>query len=341
MDSPLGDLGVVLPVVAAPMAGGPSTAELVIAAARVGGLGFLAAGYKTTDQLGTEIAQVRSTGVPFGVNVFVPNPLPVDADEFRRYARAIQPEADEYGLTLDGSHPKEDDDHWDAKIELLLADPVPVVSFTFGVPHPSVVERLRRAGTIVVQTVTSASEAGQAAGVGVDVLAVQCSAAGGHSGTFTPRVTPPPVGLVDLLRAVRATTTLPLLAAGGLSTAHDVAGALEAGAVAVAVGTALLRTHEAGTSEAHLAALGDPSRGDTVVTHAFTGRPARAVPNRFTRTYSAAAPFGYPAIHHLTSPLRRAAAASGHSEQVNLWAGTGYRHASVEAAGDVLVRLAG
>jgi nitronate monooxygenase len=341
MKSPLEDLGVVLPVIAAPMAGGPSTPGLVTAAARVGGLGFLAAGYKTTDQLGIEIAQVRSAGGPFGVNVFAPNPLPVDRNEFRRYARTIQPEADQYGLTLDGVDPREDDDQWDDKIELLVADPVPVVSFTFNVPHPSVVQRLRRAGTLIVQTVTSAVEARQAEDVGTDVLAVQCSAAGGHSGTFTPRVTPPPVDLVDLLQEVRATTGLPLLATGGLSTSGDVSGALRAGAVAVAVGTALLRTHEAGTSEAHKAALVDPWRGDTIVTHAFTGRPARALPNRFIHAYSDVAPFGYPAIHHLTSPLRRVATAAGHYEQVNLWAGTGYRRTCVGAAGDVLVRLAG
>jgi nitronate monooxygenase len=61
------------PIVVAPMAGGPSTADLVIAAARAGALGFLAAGYKTPGAMAGEIAAVRAaTSQPFGVNVFVP-----------------------------------------------------------------------------------------------------------------------------------------------------------------------------------------------------------------------------------------------------------------------------
>jgi len=91
MSSPLSPLGVELPVLAAPMAGGPSTPALVAAAARAGGLGFLAAGYKTVDQLAGQIAEVRAQAVPFGVNLFVPNPVPVDRAAFARYAAALQP----------------------------------------------------------------------------------------------------------------------------------------------------------------------------------------------------------------------------------------------------------
>jgi nitronate monooxygenase len=69
MDSPLSSL-VDQPVLAAPMAGGDSTPALVTAAARAGGLGFLAAGYKTPDQLSAQIADVRGQTGPFGVNLW-------------------------------------------------------------------------------------------------------------------------------------------------------------------------------------------------------------------------------------------------------------------------------
>jgi len=60
-------------VVVAPMAGGPTTTDLVIAAAGAGALGFLAAGYKTPAAMTAEIRAVRAaTAEPFGVNVFVP-----------------------------------------------------------------------------------------------------------------------------------------------------------------------------------------------------------------------------------------------------------------------------
>ncbi|MFF3916484.1 NAD(P)H-dependent flavin oxidoreductase [Streptomyces sp. NPDC001852] len=339
MASPLTDLGVEVPVLAAPMAGGPTTPELVITAAGAGSLGFLAGGYKTAEALGEQIARVRAAGVDFGVNVFAPRPVPVDPGAFRAFARTIAPEARAYGLDTAETRIVEDDDHWTDKIDLLLSSPVPVVSFTFGIPEPAVVAAFRAAGTLVIQTVTSPEEARTAAEAGVDVLAVQASTAGGHSGTWTPQRTPPDVRLPDLLKAVRREVSVPLVAAGGIATPDTVAEALAAGAVAVMVGTVLLRADEAGTSAPYRAALADPAHRQTVVTRAFTGRPARALRNAFTDRYSGLAPDGYPALHHLTSPMRRAAAAANDPERINLWAGTGYRHATAEPAARILHRL--
>lgn len=340
MTSPLSALGVTVPVLAAPMAGGPSTPELVIAAAGAGSLGFLAGGYQTADALAEQIASVRAAGVSFGVNLFAPNPVPVDPDAFHRYADAINSEARLHGVDLLDAPIVEDDDRWEEKIELLLADPVPIVGFTFGIPSRSVVSDLRARGSLVVQTVTAADEARQAVDAGADVLAVQASAAGGHSGTLTPARIPEEIPLTELLARVRAAVGLPLLAAGGLATPEAVAEVMRTGAASVLVGTALLRTDEAGTSVPYRAALAEPERGRTLVTRAFTGRPARALRNEFTDRYSTRAPAGYPALHHLTSPMRKAAAAASDPERINLWAGTGYRHAAAEPAAATLARLA-
>jgi nitronate monooxygenase len=138
---------------------------------------------------------------------------------------------------------------------------------------------------------------------------------------------------------VRDAVPLPLIAAGGIASASDVAAAVRAGADAVAVGTLLLRCDEAGTSSTHRAALSGTR--PTVLTHAFTGRPARALRNEFIDRYGTLAPYGYPAVHHLTAPIRRAAAAAGDPERVHLWAGTGYPHATEEPAATILGRLAG
>ncbi|MER6979148.1 nitronate monooxygenase, partial [Streptomyces carpinensis] len=272
MASPLTDLGVEAPVLAAPMAGSPTTPELVAAAAGAGSLGFLAGGYRTAETLGEQIARVRSAGVGFGVNLFAPNPVPVDPGAFRAYAGVIAPAARAYGLDTTETRIVEDDDHWAEKIDLLLSSPVPVVSFTFGLPERALVAAFRAAGTLVVQTVTSPVEARAAEDAGVDVLAVQASAAGGHSATWTPQHTPPAMPLTDLLGAVRKEVSVPLVAAGGIATADTVTEALAAGATAVMVGTVLLRADEAGTSAPYRAALADPARRRTVVTRAFTGR---------------------------------------------------------------------
>ena len=336
----LTDLGVRLPVLAAPMAGGASTTQLVSAAADVGSLGFLAGGYKTPQEVADEIAAMRSLGRPFGVNLFAPNPVPISVDAFRQYAWLIQSEADPYGISLPGSEPIEDDDRWTEKIDLLLAQPVPVVSFTFGFPDRDVIRRLQAAGSVVVLTVTSADEARLASELMPDALAVQGSAAGGHSGTLTPDRAPAPISTADLVGRVRAAVPLPIIAAGGLSTAADVTAVLSAGAQAAMVGTALLRTGESGASATYKDALGARSDVETVVTRAFTGRPARALRNQFTERYSAKAPLGYPALHHLTSPLRRAAVAYDNPELLHLWAGAGHRHARVAPVAEVLTELA-
>jgi NAD(P)H-dependent flavin oxidoreductase YrpB (nitropropane dioxygenase family) len=335
----LSDLGVDIPVLAAPMAGGGSTSALVTAAARAGGLGFLAAGYKTPEMLAEQIHAVRGQSVPFGVNVFAPNPVPVTEDDFRRYAARLRSEADRYGLSLADSTPVEDDDHWTAKIDLLLSTPVPWVSFTFGIPDPSVIASLRRSGTTVMQSVTSVDEARQAEEAGVDALIVQASAAGGHSATLRPERPLAALSLTELMAGVRRATSLPLIAAGGIATPHDVEAALRAGAEATMIGTLLLRTEESGASVPHKQALADPAFDATVLTRAFTGRPARALRNSFVDRHEGEAPAGYPAVHHLTAPLRKAATAAGDQGLIHLWAGTGYRQAAEEPTAQTLRRL--
>lgn len=324
------------------MAGGPGSPALAVAAGRAGSLGFVAGGYKSPQELAEQIAATAAAGVPFGVNVFAPNAVPVDAVAYRRYAEFMAVEADRYGIAIDvNAPPIEDDDGWRDKLDVLRAYAVPVVSFTFGVPSRDDLALLRKTGALLLQTVTNADEARAAADAGVDALVVQAAAAGAHYGTFTPARPIPGPPLTEVVAEIRHAVDRPVIAAGGLATPEAVTAAIQAGAEAVAVGTVLLRSNEAGTSATHRAALADPNRTATVLTHAFTGRPARGLRNEFIDRYAGLAPFGYPALHHLTSPLRKAAAAAGDPERVHLWAGTGFRYATEEPAADILHRLAG
>jgi nitronate monooxygenase len=248
--SPLAGLGVTTPVLAAPMAGGPTTAALVAAAAQAGGMGFLAGGYRTAEQLHEQIAEVRASTFVFGVNLFAPNPLAIDPAEYRRYADTLRPLAQRYGVELP-SDPVEDDDHWHPKLEVLRRNPVPVVSFTFGIPPRQVIDSLRAQGTIVVQTVTNTTEARAATDAGADMLAVQGCAAGGHSATLTPNRFPEPVPTAVLVAMIQDATRLPVIAAGGLATPAQVAAVVHSGVHAVMVGTVLLRTSESGATPVH------------------------------------------------------------------------------------------
>src|SRR2546430_715408 len=156
-----------LPIVGAPMAGGPTTSELAASVSTAGGLGFLAAGYKTTDAVEHELARTRElTGAPFGVNLFFP---------FR-------------------------DDAQDEAIERYV-DPLP---------------------------------------------------------------------LLVLVKLVAPMTNRPLTAAGGIATAEAIRAVRVAGARLAQIGSALMLTPEAGTSDPHRAAL--RQAGPTRLTRAFSGK---------------------------------------------------------------------
>lgn len=326
-----------LPIVAAPMGGGPSTPALAAAVSAAGGLGFLAAGYRAADDVREEIAALRSrTDRPFGVNVFVPPGAAAEPSAVGRYAAALGAEAERYGTAL--GEPRHDDDAWDAKLALVADERVPVVSFTFGCPPPAVVVRLHGAGAAVWVAVTTAAEARVAAHAGADALVVQGVEAGGHRASFDDTA-PGEIGLLALLALVGATVEVPLVAAGGLATGPAIAAVLVAGASAAQLGTALMRTPEAATAPIHRTALAT-GEAPTALTRAFSGRLARGVVNRFMREHDEQAPSAYPEVHHLTSPLRRAARERGDADGLHLWAGQAYPLAQERPAGELVRELA-
>ena len=147
-------------------------------------------------------------------------------------------------------------------------------------------------------------------------------------------------GLLSLIGEVAAVTGLPQIAAGGIMGPRQVQAVLAAGAAAAQCGTAFLRTPESGAHPLHKAALADPRYTATVVTRAFSGRPARGLVNRFIVEH-ADAPHAYPEINNATRPLRAAAAARGDTEGMSLWAGQGYRLAAERPAAEIIERLRG
>jgi nitronate monooxygenase len=325
-------------VIVAPMAGGPSTPELAAAGTNAGGLGFVPAGYLTSDTFAERLGAARRlTAGPVGANLFVPQPSAGTAAAIEGYAAALSAEAEHYGVQL--GDPRFDDDAWPAKLDVLLDLRPEVVSFTFGLPSPDEFQRLRKAGITTMGTITTLAEARLAAARGVDALATQGPSAGGHRGTFDPAAQPAAEPLDQLLAAVTAAVDIPVIAAGGLATADDVQRVLRAGAVAAQLGTAFLLADEAGSSPVHRAALRDPQFTETVVTRAFSGRYARGLRNRFIDEHEAEAPFGYPEIHYLTSPLRAASVRAGDPHAVNVWAGTGFRKAKAAPVAEIMRTL--
>ncbi len=337
------------------MAGGPGTPALAAAVSAAGGLGFVAAGYLSAQRLAEDIAAARALGSgPLGVNLFVPQPSLADPQRIEAYRERLRPVAARWGAEVGA--PRFDDDAWAEKLQVVADMRPEVVSFTFGCAEPATVASLRGLGVATVATVTSVEEAQTALAAGVDALIVQGPGAGGHRGTFDPGRRPPTGSLESLLGEVLKALEVcpvPVIAAGGVAGGADVARLLSLGAVAVQVGTALLLAEEAGTNPVHRRALqsgvfagsgaeaGPGTRPETVVTRAFSGRYARGLRNEFTDAFDALAPPGYPEVHYVTSPIRKAAVAAGDPHGTNLWAGTGFRRTRASSAAAIVADLAG
>jgi nitronate monooxygenase len=330
--------GLDAPVVQAPMAGGVSTPALAAAVSEAGGLGFLAAGYLSADAVREQIVSTRVlTDAPFGVNVFVPGPPTADHELVEAYAHSLEAEAARLGVDVGTPHPDHDD--WHAKIALLAETSPAVATFTFGAPSQAVVARLQEADVAVGITVTSLAELVVAKASKPDFVVAQGPLAGGHRGTFDAVALPSEQPLYALLAELSSNTRLPIVVAGGLASSEDVEGVLAAGAAAAAAGTAFLRADEAGTASAHRQALVSGEFAHTALTKAFSGRWARGLVNDFMREHEADAPFGYPDVHQVTSPIRRAAAAADDPQRMALWAGVHHARALAAPAATILSTL--
>ena len=315
------------------MAGGASTPALAAAVREAGGLGYVAAGYKTAAAVADDLAAVRAaTSGPLALNVFIVERHEPIKEELDAYRAALVPEAKRLGATL--GEPTWDDDGRRAKLELVLDERPDLVSFTFGCPEAEVLSRLADAGVYTAVTVTTADEAREAVVRGAQSLVVQGPDAGAHRGTWDLLAEPSTQPLPELIRDVRAAVDVPLVAGGAVMDAADVEAVLGAGAVAALCGTAYLLADEAGTNPLHRKALTDPAFEVTELTRAYTGRWARGLANRFIAEHRDA-PAAYPQLHHLTAPLRKAAVAAGDAQVAHLWAGTGHALARPGPAAEI------
>jgi nitronate monooxygenase len=335
-------LGLTLPVVQAPMAGGWTTPELVAAVSNAGGLGMLAGARVTAEQLRELIrATRRLTPRPFGVNLQVPIITPEEA------ARTANPEPlrrlrVERGLPAEpGPAPA-----WVAQDEaagIALGEGVRILSVVMG-PPGAWLSHARTAGAVVMATVTTVAEALEVERDGVDIVIAQGSEAGGHRSTFRPGSsdTWPLVGTMALVPQVVDAVKLPVIAAGGIMDGRGVIAALALGAEAAQLGTRFLLARESGATPAYRRHLLESDETATVVTDAYTGRPARGIRNRFLERVAGqgGTPLPWPRQGALGAELYRASFAED-GEWAPLLAGQGLRLAKAEqAAADIMRELA-
>ncbi|MFF5210769.1 NAD(P)H-dependent flavin oxidoreductase [Streptosporangium sp. NPDC000396] len=313
-------LGIEHPIVQGPFGGGLSSVALAAAVAEAGGFGSYGAHIMDPERIAELVADLKAATVrPFAVNLWIPQPGERDVPgDLARHVARLQPYYDEFGVSAPGADEILGQD-FGVQAEALLAAEPPAMSFVMGVPPEWVVAEARRRGIVTIGTATTVEEAVAIEAAGLDAVVASGSDAGGHRGAFLRPVTESLVGTFALVPQVADAVSIPVIAAGGIADGRGVAAALTLGADGVQIGTGFLATAESGASAAHKAALHGPEAHITVLTRLFSGRHARAIPNRFVREMAAfedeVPP--YPVQNALMLPIRRA----GRPDYVNLWSG--------------------
>jgi nitronate monooxygenase len=337
-------LGMVHPIVQAPLAGGGDTPALVAAVCEAGGLGFIGAAYLTPEEIGEAAQKVRTqTSRPFGINLFAPPPVPDPPEDPQPALEQIAPFFAELGLPPPVV-PGPARDSFDEQLGAALESGASVFSFTLGILPKTVIEAIKRRGMFLIGTATTVEEAIALENAGCDAVVTQGSEAGGHRATFGADFDAGLVGTISLVPQVVDAVTVPVIASGGIMDGRGIAAALALGASAVQLGTAFLTSDESGVPEVYKQAILKAREHETRLTRAFSGRPARGIINRFMneleRNDAAGAILPFPFQNQLTRPLRSAAAKQGRAEFLSLWAGQGVRLSQRRAAAQLVACLA-
>jgi nitronate monooxygenase len=313
------------PILQAPMAGSASP-ELVAAVSGAGALGGFGAAGSSQDGLRSTIREIRAlTDRPFNINLF--NACTEEYDRKARPGRRLQKLLENYHAEMNLGPVPEPIPLFGpaaAQLEVLIDEDVPVISFHFGVDEPTV-SRAHDAGAKVLCSATTVREARALEEAGVDAIIAQGAEAGGHRGTFEGNYQHALIGTLALLPRVVDEVSVPVIAAGGIMDARGVVACLALGASAVQLGTAFLGCPEASVPGFFRDALDRAEAETTTVTESLSGKPARAICNRYIdEVESVDEPLlPYPAQYSVSRELRREAAKRGDSSFVAMWAGQG------------------
>nr|WP_176872815.1 nitronate monooxygenase [Paenibacillus sp. CF095] len=332
------------PIVLAGMAGIPHMVQLVSAVSNAGGLGTLGAAYMTPEEIKDAIQAIRKlTDAPFAVNIF----SNVGSDNYENFD-AVNKELNIIRESLGILSPDKQEiwtpDRFEEQFHVLLEERIPVISSTFGLLSDYQVQQAKSLGIKIINKVTTVDEAIQAESRGCDVIVAQGSEAGGHRGSFdtSSRPSGANIGTMALVPQIVDHVETPVLAAGGIMDGRGLVASLALGAQGVQMGTRFLTSTESGAHPVYKRALLESTEESTVITNAFSGRPARVIRNTFVQHWetSRIEPLRFPTQNTLTREIRNVSARQNNAEYMALWAGQGTRMLTADqAAGDIINQI--
>jgi nitronate monooxygenase len=335
--------GIDLPILQAPMAG-VSTPQMAIAVSEAGGLGSLACAQLSLDQARKDLATIRqATRRPINVNFFCNRPPAPEPARIASWRALLAPYYRELGLDTAAPIPETNRVPFDEGFCALVEEAKPeVISFHFGLPERSLLDRARATGARIISSATTVAEARWLEEHGCDAIIAMGLEAGGHRGNFLSDDMARQVGTFALVPQVVDAVRVPVIAAGGIADGRGIVAAFALDASAVQIGTAYMLSPEAKLSPPHRQALQSAADNDTVITNLFTGRPARGIVNRLMRDLGAVSPAApsFPLAAGALLPIKAKAEAAGSGDFTNLWSGQAGRLARELPAGELTRRLA-
>jgi nitronate monooxygenase len=335
------NLGLRLPIIQAPMAGGPSSQELVAACSRAGALGSFGFAYTQPDEMKRQCAWVRAkTDRPMGINLFVaPLPSPIAPEQQQGALHAVAGFYRELGLPP--PEPVKPPYAPDLEAQLRAVEEIRPAVFTvhLGGLTAEQVRRFQAKGILVGGSANCVAEAKALQAAGFDFVIAQGGEAGGHRGSYLRDPYQSLTGTLALTRLIVRAVDVPVVAAGGIMDGAGIAAVLALGAQAAQLGTAFLACPESGTPQPHKDLLTKLVEDETALTEKFSGKPARGIVNRFMREMADAPQLAFPAQNDVTRKLRIASAKAGKPDFLSLWAGQAAALARALPAAELIARL--
>ncbi|WP_419959188.1 NAD(P)H-dependent flavin oxidoreductase [Psychrobacillus sp. BM2] len=338
-------LNINYPIIQAPMAGGIATCSLVAAVSNNGALGMIGAGYMSPIQLREQIREVKQlTSNNFGVNLFVPGEFEIfenDVEMANSLLNRFREELNIHEEKITLPNMENAFQSYMEQIQVVIEEKVPICSFTFGVPNADIVAEFKLEGIISIGTATTVEEAVSIEKLGMDVVVLQGSEAGGHRGNFLSGHEESLIGLMSLIPQVADNVCIPIVAAGGIMDGRGLMAALNLGAKAVQMGTAFLTCEESGANPLHKEAIMHSKDGDTTFTRAFSGKWARGIKNKFImemEEHEDSFP-NFPVQNSLTQLIRKESAIQNNIEYMSLWSGQSAALARIETVEELVKRV--
>jgi nitronate monooxygenase len=334
-------LGIKIPIVQAPMAGGATTPELVAAVSNAGGLGSLAAGYLNPDDIRKNIFKIRQlTDKPFAVNLFVSEEHQATKIQIKQMCHIIEKACVELKVQIEPIEPPYAPE-FDEQLKVILEEKISIFSFTFGMPSQTWLKKFKKNKTLLLGTATTLKEAQQLQEQGIDIIIGQGSEAGGHRGTFIGSTEDALINISVLVPQLAKYINVPIVAAGGIMDANGIIAAMHLGAAGVQMGTAFLSCPESGIHPKYKEALLNAKQDNTVLTRAFSGKLARGINNKFIKRMQIHEKhiLDYPIQNALTRTMRKIAEKNNCIDFMALWAGQAAHLSKAIPAAELIKKL--